>query len=206
MSNTDYVPKKIAAIDSWEENLSTKLPAYTALFNLPPAMVTDLMNLINEHRTAYAEQVFIEATYRSKVAATDLKKNAAISGNGGIRKVMKMIKSHSNYTTSIGADLGIEVNNSEASDDNRRATIKVKIVPGKVMIKSKMKRVDAFNVYSRVADEEKFIFIGTSVIPWFEDERPKLNGAPEKREYFIRLVIKNKEVGIQSDIATIVVG
>lgn len=119
---------------------------------------------------------------------------------------MKMIKSHSNYTTSIGADLGIEVNNSEASDDNRRATIKLKTVPGKVMIKSKMKGVDAFNVYSRVADEEKFIFIGTSVIPWFADERPKLNGAPEKREYFIRLVIKNKEVGIQSDIATIVVG
>lgn len=206
MSNTDYVPKKIAAIDTWEENLSTKLPAYAALFNLPPAMVTDLMNLINEHRTAYAEQVSIEANYRSKVAEADSKRTAAISGNGGIRKVMRMIKSSPNYTAAIGHDLGIEVNNSEQSDDNRRATIKVKIVPGKVMIKSKMKGVDAFNVYSRVADEEKFIFIGTSVIPWFADERPKLNAAPERRDYFIRLVIKNKEVGVQSDTATIVVG
>ena len=169
-------------------------------------MVTDLINLINEHRTAYAEQVSIEATYRSKVAYAESKRTAAISGNGGIRKVMKIIKSNPNYTAAIGADLGIEVNDSEASDDNRRATIKVKIVPGKVMIKSKMKGVDAFNVYSRVADEEKFIFIGTSVIPWFEDERPKLNGTPEKREYFTTLVVRNKEVGIQSDIATIVVG
>jgi hypothetical protein len=205
MSNTDYVPKKIAAIDTWEETLSTKLPAYAALFNLPPAMVTDLMNLINEHRTAYAEQVSIEANYRSKVADANSKRTAAISGNGGIRQVMRIIKSNPNYTTAIGHDLGIEVNNSELSDDNRRATIKVKIVPGKVMIKSKMKGVDAFNVYSRVADQENFIFIGTSVIPWFADERPKLNGAPEKREYYTTLVIRNKEVGIKSDIATIVV-
>lgn len=205
MSKTDYVPKKIAVIDTWEENLTAKLPGYTALFSLPPAMVTELMNLINEHRTAYSEQVSAEATYRSKVDEAESKREAAIGGNGGIRKVMKMIKANPNYTTAIGYDLGIEVNNSEESDDNRHATIKLKIVPGMVMVKSKLKGADAFNVYSRVADSGEFVFIGSSVIPWFADERPKLNGAPEKREYYTTIVIKNKEVGIRSDTATIVV-
>jgi|GEM_PF-2937397 len=92
---------------------------------------------------------------------------------------MKIINSNPNYTTSIGADFGIEVNNSVAGDNNRCETIKVKIVPGKVMIKSKMKGVDAFNVYSRAATEEKFVFIGASVIPWFTDKRPNLSGATE---------------------------
>ncbi|MBK7380235.1 MAG: hypothetical protein IPJ03_14820 [Ignavibacteriales bacterium] len=207
MKKVDYIPSTYDGQDTWAETFSTKLPSQSATLGVSPAQQTALLNAITEMRTAYAEQKVLETDYRSKVAEAETKRKAAISNPGGIRKIVALMKASSNYTTAIGEYLGIEASAPDPNPDDMQATIKVKLQPeGKVKVHCDMQGADAYNVYSKRADEVNFVFIGTSVTPWFVDDRPKLNGAPESRQYFNQLVIRNEEIGLPSPIMIVVVG
>jgi len=207
MSKVDYIPSTYDGQDTWAETFSTKLPSQSATLGVSPAQQTALLAAITDMRTSYAEQKVLETDYRSKVAEAESKRKTTISNAGGIRKIVALMKASSNYTTAIGEYLGIEASTPDPNPDTMQATIKTRLLPdSKVKVHCNMQGADAYNVYSKRADEVNFIFIGTSVTPWFVDDRPKLNGAPESRQYYNQLVIKNEEVGLPSPIVTVIVG
>ncbi len=207
MSSSDYLPTTLGNLDSWEENFLAKLPTYAASFGLSPAEVTAITNAITAHRTAYTAQLASQANVSSLVENTKAKRKAAISGLNGIRAIANMMKNNSAYTKTAGLDLGIESTYIPPSPDLLVASIKAKVtIDNKVKISTVLGTADGFNCYSRRANETELTFLGTSVNSVLIDSRPNLNGAPERREYVIRLVIGNVEVGTQSDIAVVIVG
>ena len=207
MSKYDFLPTTMGNLDSWEETFLAKLPTYAASFGLSPAEVTAITNAITAHRTAYTAQLAAQANVSSLVEDTKSKRKAAISGLNGIRAIANMMKNNSAYTKTAGLDLGIESNYIPPSPDTMVASIKAKVtIDNKVKIGTVLGTADGFNCYSRRGTETELTFLGTSVNSTLIDSRPNLNGAPERREFVIRLVIGNVEVGTQSDIAVVIVG
>lgn len=207
MAKNNFLPDTLAGLDSWAENFLAKLPTYAAAFGLSPAQVTALTNLVTAQRTAYIALLTATANYHAKVDEAKVKRVDSISSADGIRAMVKIMKASAGYTTFGGEDLGIEVNNPAPIPDNLQATIKARVLPDNtVRITCVMDIADSYNVYCRRGAETDFTFIGYSTAPKFIDARPKLNGAPEKREYKTVLVIKNTEVGNASDPTTVIIG
>ena len=207
MSTKDYLPQSNDQLDTWEENLITKLPLHNATVGVTAAEVAAVTSLINTHRAAFSAQVSAEASYHGAVQDNKAKKQAAISAPGATRSLIRKIKSSGNYTLQIGQELGIETIDVPLNLDDLKPFLKLfKNADGTIRITWKKGFVAAINIYSKRGDETTFTLLATVTLTSFKDVRPNLNGAPEKREYFGRLVYKDVEVGQQSDVASITVG
>jgi len=207
MSSKDYLPQSNDQFDTWEENFATKLPLYNAQVSVTAAEVAAITAAITTHRTAFAAQVSAEASYHAAVQDNKAKKKAEVSNPGALRSLVKKIKSSANYTLQIGQDLGIESIDVPLNLDELKPFLKLfKNADGSIRITWKKGSVAAINIYSKRGDETTFTLLATVMLTSFKDARPNLNGAPEKREYFGRLVYKDVEVGQQSDVASITVG
>lgn len=129
---------------------------------------------------------------------------AAQTGNTGdfanLRSTIARIKTNSGYTDAIGADLGI-VGTDDAFDPNTYvAELKELILsaPGQVTVtfgKAKGK-IDGVNVYARRQGTSPWIFLGRDTQSPYVDTTPLAeSGKPEIREYRIRGVIDDVEIG-----------
>lgn len=207
MPTRDYLPSSNDQFDTWEENFSTKLPLHNAQVSVSAAEVAAITALITTHRTAFAAQISAEATYHAAVQDNKAKKKTEVSNPGALRSLIKKIKSSANYTLQIGQDLGIEPIEIPLNLDDLKPFLKLfKNADGSIRITWKKGFVIAINIYCKRGDETTFTLLSTVTLTSFVDARPNLNGAPEKREYFGRLVYKDVEVGQQSDVASITVG
>lgn len=207
MHNSSYLPTTFDGQDTWAENFSTKLPTYSAQLGLSPAQQTALLTAITNMRTAYATQKATESSFHAKVQDAIAKRAIALNEPGGVRKMVNLMKANPNYTLAIGQELGIENTSPEPNPDELQATIKSKTLPlNKVKVHCSLQGADAYNIYCKRGAETEAVFIGTSVTPWYLDDRDNLNGAPERREYFNVLVIKNEEIGIVSPTLIVIVG
>lgn len=207
MPTKDFIPASNDQLDTWEENFAAKLPTHNATVRITAAEVAAVTTAITNHRTAFAAQVSAKATYHGAVEDTRAKKKAALTSPGSIRPIAKKIKTSPNYTLLIGQELGIEPIDVPLNLDNLKPFLKLfKNADGSIRITWKKGFVAAINIYSKRGDEATFTLLATVTLTSFKDVRPNLNGAPEKREYFGRLVYKDVEVGQQSDVASITVG
>ncbi|MBK6913737.1 MAG: hypothetical protein IPH11_08710 [Ignavibacteriales bacterium] len=207
MSHSTYLPPTYDGQDTWAENFATKLPSHSAALGLSPAQQTALLTAITNMRTAYATQKSTETSFHSSVQDAIAKRAIALNQPGGVRKMVNLMKASPNYTLAIGEDLGIENSNPEPNPNDLQATIKAQSLPlNKVKIHCKLQGADAYNIYCKRGTETNPVLIATSVTPWYLDERANLNGAPERREYFNVLVIKNQEIGIVSPTLIVIVG
>lgn len=95
---------------------------------------------------------------------------------------------------------------SAALFDNSKPALRVQALPGKVRVHWTRGRLDGIHVYVR-RPGETWRMLGRDNRPPFDDlsavEKP---GTPEPREYRIIGVYHDEEVGLPSDIASIVVG
>jgi hypothetical protein len=59
-------------------------------------------------------------------------------------------------------------------------------------------------VYSRLKGASAWTFLGVDLHSPYLDSRPVANGTPETREYMVRGIIGDDEVGVPSDITSTV--
>jgi hypothetical protein len=65
--------------------------------------------------------------------------------------------------------------------------------------------VDSVNIYGRLAGQSAWTLLGRDSESPYLDQRPLANPAvPEKREYMARGVVNDVEIGVDSDIVTVV--
>ena len=201
---TNFIPSSDGDLDTWEQNFVTVFTANAAVLGFTPADVTAITAEIAAHRTAYATSVAKQAESKAAVAVAQTKRKTTI---GSIRTLAKRINAAPTCTDALritlkikGADHTVDIATLKPAiaATNSSGTVKVKF--------NKPKPVDAVRVYAKRGNETEFTFFNTFTKSPFSDNRPRIDAnAPETRQYQVRFLDNDAEIGIISDTIQIIV-
>jgi len=206
MAKADYLPQLVDVLDTWLGNFAAKLAIHAAALGLAPAVVTAITTAITNFRATYTAQVAAEATFKNAAQLTRTQKEVLISGTGGIRDLVQIIKHTSTYTLNIGEDLGIELDEMAVDKDTIKPTLLLfKLIDKKIRISFKKGIADGVIIKCRRATETEFTFLAKVIQSPHIDDPPNLTAMPEQRDYVADYFIGNAPVGLESDVVSIVV-
>ena len=200
----DFIPIGNGDIDSFEENLIRKLAVHAPTLGLNPDEVTESINIINEHRAAFAN---MNSKKNESKSATEDNYNSLSKAVNEIRRLAKQIKSSKTYTTGIGDDLGI-IGPDIASKETvvMKPSLKANINGHEVVIKFRKDGTDGIKLYSKRGAETEFTFLAVDTASPYNDTREKLEASkPEQREYYAYYFVSDSDVGQQSDVLKVIV-
>jgi len=200
----DFIPIGNGDIDSFEENLIRKLTIHAPALGLNPDEVTESINIINEHRTAFAN---MNSKKNESKSATEDNYNSLSKAVNEVRRLAKQIKSSKTYTTGIGDDLGI-IGPDIASKETvvMKPSLKANINGHEVVIKFRKDGTDGIKLYSKRGAETEFTFLAVDTASPYNDTREKLEASkPEQREYYAYYFVSDSDVGQQSDVLKVIV-
>lgn len=199
MPKSDYIPKRDGDLDAYELNFVNKLTIHAAALGIDPAEVTAIKANINNHRLSFSGAISKRAESKSSSEENFTKKVIAINE---IRRASKLIKSLTNYTSTIGNDLQIIGPDKPARDiTDLKPVLTVKMNGNEVKLKFRKDETDGVKIYSRSGAEPEFSFLAISTQSPYDDNRPKVdNSKPEQREYYAIYFEDVNELGNRSDI------
>jgi hypothetical protein len=199
-----FIPSIDAQLAVWAGNYKLKLGTIGPLLGLTAVQVTDqeaiadriiaAVNKVEVKRTELENAV--EAKEESKVKDVQLLVNMAIA-----------MKRHPDYITSLGSDLGIVGTLQILDPENLKPLLKGKAASGKVILRFNLQAMNCVSVYSRIKGSMGWEKLGNDYKSPFEDRRSlAVANQPEIREYMVRYFNGREDVGLESDIVTIVFG
>jgi hypothetical protein len=203
----DFIPPGDDPRKTWATAFKTKIATHGATVGLTPAQVAAAQGKCDAIIGRIDDKTAKKNAWQSSVAAANSGNSADISD---LRSTIAAIKTNSGYTEAIGADLGI-VGPADTFDPNTyKAELKELILsaPGQVTVNfGKAKgNIDGVNVYSRRQGTSEWKFLARDTEPPYIDTTPLAQaGTPEIREYRIRAVIADVEIGDYSDTQQITV-
>src|SRR5205085_12647644 len=127
-----------------------------------------------------------------------------------LRSTIAAIKTNSGYTPAIGADLGVVGSAGSFAPNTYQAELASvdQAGPNQVTVKfGKAKgNIDGVHVYARLQGASDWKFLARDTQSPYVDTTPLGTvGKPEVREYRIRAVINDEEIGDYSDTAQVTV-
>jgi hypothetical protein len=189
-----------------------KIVAYAAFYAFLISYLTGLRTFTQD-LTKYKNDFFGAPlnTPNGALPAFSVTPPAIIPTEAGVYNIIspliQTIKSHTNYTTAIGEDLGIVGNEQDIDLDTYKPEGKVFALPGAVKLDFSKKGVDGQAVYSRPVgstDPNAWVKLANDFHTPYLDGRPlAVAGKPELREYKLRALIGDEEVGQWSDVITV---
>ena len=203
----DYIPTAEDALKTWCTHFSSKISTYGPDLGLDAAGVSNLQ----ARCASIVERVDTKA---ARKAAWQSSVEDAQSGNAAdvsvLRSSVAAMKAHINYSRTTGADLGVIGGDDSFDPTVYKAELeKVELTaPGTVTVKFGKARgkIDGVNVYSRRQGEEQWKFLARDTLSPYVDTTPMTApNVPEVREYRIRAVIDDIEIGDYSDIVQITI-
>lgn len=202
MSKSDYIPASFTDKANWAINLADKARENKDVLELKPEEITT----INENRdvivTAVKEAIAAKATAKRIIDEKNLK---IVNSVKIIRREVQSIKLKKGYTEGIGKDLGIIGVDNDIDREGYKPTIAGKVVNNHVVIDFSKKGIDGVHVYARLQGQAKWTFLATDNYSPYVDTRPlATEGVVETREYMCRGIIQDDEVGVDSDIISVV--
>lgn len=197
----DFLPLKMAKVDSWEQRFSTQLDNHAAHLGISPTQVTAIQDQITAHRTAYKEAQDAKRVAKSKVAA--MKTQQAITLKA-VRKMVRVIKASPTYASSLGESLGVV--GPEDSRELKPPVLHVRSIGGRTVISYKKYRSHGIFIYSKRGHETQLTLLAVDARSPYVDTRPNLNpNEPEKREYAAYYMMNDEPVGQMGGTITILV-
>jgi hypothetical protein len=199
----DYVPKRDGDLVIWLNNLGKKLPDYAKTLNLSPAQLKDAAAHIDAVTAAIAKNEQKRAEYQATVRETAAIKAAQMPA---LRALGRLIKAQPGYSDSIGADLALVSVASSVPLEAQQPSLTLAARSDGVRLSFRKGKADGVNVYCRLAGEADWTLLGRDThSPYFDGRPAQKPGVPEKREYHVRAVRRDEEVGVPSQIAAITV-
>jgi hypothetical protein len=144
---------------------------------------------------------------------------------GRFRKLAAQLKAHNNYSKAIGEHLGIEADETSFDEENYKPEGSAKAVLNVVTVKFSKKGVDAQAIYSKVTTGVSTLPPGSGSpsptpaslsqytkiaidfhSPYVDNRALTVAGQPELREYYLRGVLNDAEIGVPSDVIRVIVG
>ena len=202
MSKIDFVPPAYADKADWVINLADKAKENQAELDLQKEDIDTIDENRDKIVTAVKDAIAAKATAKRIVDEKNL-----IIGNSIkiVRKEVQIIKLKKGYTEAIGKDLGIVGVDTDFDREAYKPTISGKAANNQVVIDFTKKGIDGVHVYARLQGQAKWTFLATDNYSPYVDTRPlATEGVVETREYMCRGIIQDDEVGVDSDIVSVV--
>jgi hypothetical protein len=221
------IPRNDTDLMVWLNNFSEKIGKYATTLGLTPADVTSVQDdaamltyLVGGFLPAY------KAGLQSCTAYKNLMLNGPLGAPGGdlpappdagtppkpvtpgviprMRKLLQRIQGSTNYTEAIGEDLNITTEESSAAVDTSSAkpTARAVSLPqSEVRIEFDKRKFDGVVIEARHTGEKDWSRLATdNYSPYLDTRAPATPGQPEVREYRLRYILRDEEVGEWSDI------
>lgn len=201
---TDYIPRSEPQLNIWLNNIGKKIGTYGPTLGLTAEEIKLAETRCNE-TSARITEIEQKKTELQQIIA--VKDDLKADGLADIRGFVTRIKAHPGYTEAIGLDLGIIGTSVDTTVmKGSKTVLKAEVLPGRVRISFVKKNFSGVNIYSRLVGAVKWDFLGRDNHSPYDDERPLSNGQPEKREYMAIGLVGDDEVGLPSDIISVVFG
>lgn len=203
----DFIPAADDARKTWATTFKTAIATHGAAVGLTPAQITAAQGKCDAIISRIDDKAAKKNAWQSSVAAANTGNSADF---GDLRSTIAAIKTNSGYTEAIGADLGI-IGSGGAFDPNTyKAELKALVLsaPGQVTVTFGKAggNVDAVHVYMRRQGTNTWTFLARDSQSPYVDTTPMTEaGKPEIREYRIRALIGDDEIGDYSDTQQITV-
>ena len=199
----DYVPKPRDERYRWYKNISTNVVAEAVKFGGVAADATAIKAIVDG---IMAKMDATKTAQDALDAARMLETEAEAVGLAQLRAKVKNWKTLSGWAAS-GSEGVLELSGTGSSFDpaTYQTTLTASLVPGGVKLAFNKKGVEGMALYSRLAGTTlTWTKIGSCNHSPFIDHTPLAKaGVPEQREYMARGIIKDAEVGHDSDAVTV---
>ncbi len=203
MKRTYYFPDSIPEQLKWLYNFKAKIAIEGPGLGFSPAQITALQ--------AYCDLIIasILAADQGMKDAQQLvsdRDNTIKTNMDKLRPEIQTIKDKTTYDEGIGKTLGIIGSEIKVDYDKVKTVIKLKKTQEGVDVKFTKEHCEGGRIYCQRGKETEFTFVAQVTHPHYIDTRPNADEMPsEVRKYKIILVHKDKEVGLDSDIAEITI-
>jgi hypothetical protein len=198
----DIIPVKRAARLAWLTALSKNVVAEAAKMDAAPEDAAAAKALADELVAAYNATDSAQATVDGK---RQIERQTEIKNFKALRRYFARWKTLDKYGTTGGeAVLQLKSKSSRMDAGTFKPKITITVKGGEVIIQYRKRGVDALAIYSRLRGMAEWTRLGIDRMSPFIDRRPLADPAiAEVREYMARGVIKDEEVGVDSDIITV---
>jgi hypothetical protein len=197
----DFIPSNDGALKTWCTNFKSKIATLGASVGLTAAQITALQGKCDAINGRIDSKMTTKTAWLASVADSNTGNGSDISD---LRKSIGAIKKNAGYTQATGADLGI-VGGGAAFDPNSyqgeltgvdlTAPAQVTVSWGKAN-----GNIDGVNVYMRRQGTSPWTFLARDTVSPYVDTTPLATaGQPEIREYRVRGVLNDVEIGDYSD-------
>lgn len=200
----DYIPSKDSDKVIWNNNLNAKIGSEGTALGLSPAEITTVKSVTADNSAAIVANDDAQTAARAAKATKDTQLK---TGNKTIRDLVRKMKSSSNYTTTIGTNLGIIGEDPTVDYSTYQPKIKAFVMPGRVRIDFVKDGLNGMNIYARLKGQSSWVKLAYDSFSPYEDNRAlAVATTPEHREYMAIGVIRDQEVTLSSDIVEAVYG
>jgi hypothetical protein len=222
MAKQDYYPVKLGDQATWLNNYKEKIVTQGPLLGMTAVEISENETAAANQLQAVADAIAAENAFK---AAIDNRDNAAKVNVTLIRKATKRNKTSPAYTTGIGDILGVEGEETEFDPENYKPECSLKAVMNVVTVKFTKKGADGQVIYSKVtpgvstlpptgpgspstpAALNQFTKIAIDFhSPYIDNRELAVAGQPELREYYLRGLLNDVEIGMPSDVMRVIVG
>jgi hypothetical protein len=200
--SADIFPKSKPVLRGWLETFETALDDHGAEVGIDAPRVT----LIKGHIDGWiASFVAIEPAKNAWQTTTAANDGLTLTLIPELRTLIKDIKGSTAYTHALGEAFGIIAPVSGFDPSTFKTTLKIKIEGGRIIIEFVKSEVEGVHIYTRLRGELGWTYLATDTHSPYYDTRPLATpGHAETREYMARGVINDEEIGLDSDIASVV--
>ena len=202
MAVGDPIPHARAPYRDWLQNLNDKIATVT--FGLAPGDITGVQG------TCAAQIGRIDALTPAEATLQGLQEteaNGQATTNQTLRELFADWKRMPGWNDQIAAELQAVRTVADFDPNTYKPEFKLRIVAGEIRLDWKKMGADGVAIYSRLAGQVAWTRIGTDTSSPYIDGRPlAVAGVPETREYMLRGMVKDDEIGLDSDIQRITWG
>lgn len=205
IKHMDFIPNKRAELKAWWTNLKDNGTVELAKINLAAPDITAAV------ATATDQVAKMQATDDAEAAlaaARAMEKTAAQSNEAAIRLAIRNWKTNPAYAAS-GIEGSLKLKGPESGFDPAtfKSVLKLSIVGGQIRVDFTKGGCDSVAVYCRLRGTQGWTKLGTDSRSPYYDTNPLANPTvPETREYMGMGVLDDVEIGLPSDIVSIVFG
>jgi hypothetical protein len=222
MAKQDYYPVKLGDQATWLNNYKDKIVIQGPILGMTAVEITDNVTAAGNQMQAVADAITAENAFK---AAIDNRDNAEKVNVTLIRKATKRNKTSPAYTTGIGDILGVEGEEPEFDAASYKPEGSVKAVMNVVTVKFTKKGAYGQVIYSKVtpgvstlppttpgspsspATISQFSKIAIDFYsPYIDNRELAVAGQPELREYYLRGLLNDVEIGLPGDVMRVIVG
>jgi len=205
IKHMDFIPNKRSENKAWWTNLKDNGTVELAKISLA---APDIAAAVATATDMVAKMQATDDAEAALAAARTMEKTAMLSNEAAIRLAVRNWKTNPAYPAS-GIEGSLKLKGPESGFDPNtfKSVLKLSIVGGQIRVDFSKGKCDCLVIYCRLRGTAAWTKLGTdSSSPYYDTNPLATPNVPEVREYMGMGMIDDIEIGLPSDIVSIVFG